>query len=240
MAKNEVPSSIGAWATTKRKAPPPRKLVPPPVTLPRHFYGFTADNGTFVKALRDEAPPSLSAGGARWSIIDAPRRVSFVQWQGRDPFQLDVPILLDGWMDRDGIEKECRNLTAMQLCPEFGEPPTIRISGALPISDRRWVIQGITWGTNVYWSKTDHGDPFRMRQDAVVHFLEYRPERSVHVLATHTLPSSYQVLAGKTTTLKKVAKDVWGSSRRWREIKNVNPSVRDPNHVKGPKKLRIP
>jgi len=244
----KVPTSIGSWVTQqkKKKVVQRRSAKPPPLTMPRHYYGFTADNGLFVQALRGFDPPTLSSGGARWSVIDAPRRVSFVQWQGRDPFQLDVPILLDGWINYDSIESECRKLTQMQLCPEFDEPPKIIISGALPISgdlpsgDRRWVIQSIDWGTNVYWAKTDSGRPFRLRQDAVIHFLEYNPERRVHVLATNTLPNTYKVLKGRTVTLKQVAKEVWGSSRRWKDIKKVNPSIRDPNHIKGPKTLRIP
>lgn len=223
-----------------RRRTSPGLPVPPPSTMPRHYYTFTADNGLVVKVLRGASPPTLSAGGARWEIANSPRRVSFVQWQGRDPFVLDVPVLFDGFADYDSVEDDCRKLTQMQLCKEFSEPPTITIDGALPISDRRWVVQGISWGDNVYWAKTDSGQPFRLRQDATVNFLEYNPERRVQVLATNTLPSSYVVSKKAGMTLKQVAKDVWGSARRWREIKKANPKIRDPNHVKYKTRLRIP
>jgi len=207
--------------------------------MPRHFYDINADTGVTIRVLRDSTPPSLSAGGARWSVVEVPRRVSFTQWQGRDPFQLDVPILFNGYPDKS-IENDCRKLTTMFLSPEFEEPPKITIDGALPISDRRWVIQGITWGSNVYWAKTEEGQPYRLRQDAVVHFLEYRPERKVHILATNTLPNFYQVPKGQTVTMRQIAKAIWGSARRWRDIKKANPNIRDPNHIKGPKRVRVP
>src|SRR5580765_3337662 len=121
---------IATTPSTKKKAPHASPKLPP-LTLPRHSYILTAGNGLTVEVLRGDGPPTLSGGGARWQVVDAPRRVSFVQWQGRDPFVLDVPILFDGWLNYDSIESECRKLTQMQLCPEFDEPPKIIISGAL-------------------------------------------------------------------------------------------------------------
>jgi len=207
--------------------------------LPRHYITFLASNGLEVRALRGDGAPKLSAGGARWEVINLPRRVGATQWMGRDPFVLDVPILFDHHASDESIEPDARALNKMRLSQEFTVPPTIKIIGAVPITDRDWVIQGIDWGDDVYW--VTRGDaPYRTRQDAVVHFLEYRPQARVKILAKASLPHAFEVQKGTTTTLRKIAKEMTGDANNWRKIKNANPSIRDPNKVVGPKRVRIP
>jgi len=214
----------------------------------KHYYTFKATNGLIIRVLRGDGAPKLSAGGANWQTVQLPKRVGFTQWQGRDPFVLDVPILFDGWGNHGSrsIEDDARTLNQMRLSKEFHEPPKINIDGALPISDRLWVIQDITWGDDVIWeqdpanSKGVQSPPYRSRQDAIVHFLEYHPEQKVKVLATNTLPNWFQVPKGKTYTLRQIAKAMYGNANKWKVIKKANPSIRDPNHVKGPKRVRIP
>jgi hypothetical protein len=211
----------------------------------RHYYTFSASNGLSVTMLRGDGAPKLSSGGARWEVTNVPRRVGFTQWQGRDPFVLDVPILFEGHYRRlkpfRSIEDEARTLNQMHLSAEFQRPPTIKIDGALPISDRRWVIQDITWGDEVFWVQDGPDSlPYRTRQDAVVHFLEYNAEDRVKVLATNTLPNWYIVKKGQTTTLRMIAKEMYGDANQWKKIKKANPAIRDQNHIKGPKRVRIP
>jgi hypothetical protein len=204
----------------------------------RFFYTFRSSAGTVVKTLRGTDAPTITGGEGGWNLIARPRRVSLTQWGGRDPYQMDVPIMFDGWRTQRSVEQDIRRLQAMSVGSDFSPPPTIKIDGALPIGGATWVITGIDWGTEVYWSQTPRGQYFRLRQDAVVHLTQYIEEQRLKVAITNSLPNQYIVPKGTTTSFKQIASAMYGSPARWKDIAAANPSIRDQNKVSGT--VRIP
>jgi len=153
---------------------------------------------------------------------------------------MDVPVLFDGWRMQTSVEQDIRRLQAMSIGSDFTPPPTIKVDGALPIGGATWVITSIDWGTEVYWSQTQKGQFFRMRQDATVHLTQFIAEQRLKITVTNSLPNKYSVPKGSITSLKKIAFAMYGSPNRWKDIAAANPSIRDPNKIKGPKEIRIP
>jgi nucleoid-associated protein YgaU len=152
---------------------------------------------------------------------------------------MDVPVLFDGWSERINLESAISTLFQMSVGSDYSPPPTVKITGGVPIKNATWVINGIDWGTDVIWGTDGPGTPYRLRQDAVVHLIQYNPERDVKILTTKSLPNIY-IVHRKGETMRTIAKAMYGDARRWTKIKAANPSHRDPNHLKVGTKLRIP
>ena len=206
----------------------------------RYFYTFRSSAGPVVKVLRGNDAPQITGGEGGWNMIQRPRRISLTQGGGRDPYQMDVSVIFDGWRTSTSVELDIRRLQAMSVGSDFQPPPTIKIDGALPIGGATWVITSIDWGSEVFWDQTIRGQYVRLRQDAVVHLTEYFAEQRLKVTITNSLPNHYQVPKGQITTLKAIAQAMYGSPKRWKDILKANPSIRDANKVRGPKSVRIP
>jgi hypothetical protein len=204
----------------------------------RYFYTFVDSNGTTVRVLRGDAPPRMTDGGGGWSTVARPRRVGLTLWQGRNPYAMDVPILFDGFATGESVEDDIARLNQMQMGDDFNPPPSVTISGAVPIKGATWVMT-VDWGDNVFWEQGGDGDPYRTRQDAVVHLTEFEPEKRLVVTGKSTLPNIYIVTRGGET-MKTIARAIYGHTSKWTKIKEANPKVRDPNKLPIGTKLRIP
>jgi hypothetical protein len=130
----------------------------------------------------DGAKPTGGYGG--WNIIDRPRRIGITQWDGRQPLQMDVAILIDGFLANDNVETECRVLEAMAFSGDGAgeEPPVITISGdfvphSAPTTE--WIINGIQWGNTL--RRTSDGK--RLRQEAIVGLIRYSKYDKVQLSA---------------------------------------------------------
>jgi hypothetical protein len=125
-------------------------------------FKTTAPRLQFTCWLGAEAPkPTGGYGG--WDITPRPRRVALTQWRGREPIQMDVQILFDGFKKNDSVEYDITKLERMAL-PYKVEPPKVKLIGtAIPHSDLDWVIQNIEWGASL---SLRNGD--RVRQEATV------------------------------------------------------------------------
>jgi hypothetical protein len=139
----------------------------------KYYYTFRSSDGKTVKVLRGDGAPKATDGFGGWEVVNRPRRIGLTQWNGRSPYGMDVPILFD---DIDGCETEISKLFQMAVGYDYLPPPTVQIDGAVPIKGAKWVINGIDWGDDVHWNQTGNQKPFRTRQDATVHLLEYKPE----------------------------------------------------------------
>jgi hypothetical protein len=206
----------------------------------KYFYYFRSSAGPVVKVLRGDNPAQIVGGEGGWNMISRPRRTSLTQWGGREPYQMDVPVLFDGWRLQESVEIQIRRLQSMSVGSDFNPPPTIKIDGALPIGGATWVISSIDWGTEVFWAQNPRGQFYRMRQDAVVHLLQYEAEQRLKITITNSLPNQYIVQKGQTISLKTIAQAMYGNPSRWKDIQAANPSIRDPNKVIGLKTIRIP
>lgn len=209
------------------------------VIADRYYYTFRASSGAVVRVLRGDGPPTMVGGGGGWSVENRPRRIGFTLWQGRDPYRMDVPVLFDGWPD-DSVEDDIARLNQMQIGGDLQEPPTITISGAVPIKGATWVIEGIDWSSddeNVYWVR-QQGSDFRLRQAATIHLLQFKAEERLKVTVARALPNVY--ITKKGDTLRSVARDMYGNASKWTVIKKANPKIKDPNNIPAKTRLTIP
>lgn len=56
-------------------------------------------------------------------------------------------------------------------------PHSVRLYGAVPHADKRWVVTGIDWGDSIRDQQTGR----RMRQEVTVHLLEFRSATALHL-----------------------------------------------------------
>jgi len=114
----------------------------------------------------DGVKPTGGYGG--WDIVPRPRRLSLVQWNGRDPLQMDIDIVIDGYAKShqgDSVEKEVEILEKMAFSEDFDDPPVVKISGAaVPHTGLDYRITNIQFKEMIR-RQTD-GD--RVRQEALV------------------------------------------------------------------------
>jgi hypothetical protein len=205
----------------------------------KYFYTFRSSAGAVVKVLRGDTAPKIVGGEGGWNMVQRPRRTSLTQWGGRDPYQMDVPILFDGWRLQESVEREIRVLQLMSIGSDLNQPPTVTIDGALPVVGATWVITSFDWGDEVFWSQTPRGQFFRLRQDAVVHLLQFQAPQELKIVITNSLPNHYTTATAKET-LRSISQSVYGTSARWKDIQKANPKIRDPNKIPNKTTLRIP
>ncbi len=214
-----------------------------------------------VTALRGENPPQITGGYGGWTKVSRPRKRSLTEWDGVDQVEMLVPLLFDGFPD-DTVEFDCgrlEQLSGIVLTPVGGrgEPPVLRVIGAVP-ADRDWVVETLEWTDPVIY----HEDGFRVRQGANVTLLEYVADDRVETLgaaeqarlaalqaadaaarkagvggAVVNHPTFYTVKQGDS--LSSIAARQLGDYRRWPEIADLN-NLRDPRRVKPGQVLRLP
>lgn len=224
---------------------------------PRQITFICADPPLTMVCWADADPALLTGGIGGWQTVQRPRRKSLTQWQGNDPLQQDVPVMIDNFILDIPIDTQMQALERMGRDPNGGEPPIIRVVGPIIHAELDWVINDITWGV-VARNRTGS----LVRQAAVVHLLEYvaddrltgmpaaeqarRKALQARAAATRAAGgptavsphgSLYVVAAGDT--LSGIAAKQLGSYKRWTEIAQLN-NIRDPNNIKVGQKLRLP
>src|SRR5436190_7451711 len=160
-----------------------------------------SDGTVSIIALQGANPPKITDGFSGWEIIERPHRVGLTNYKGRNPFSMQINLMLDGYVNRISQEHDLRKLTWMALPPQ-GEriPSPVIVMGSLPFpSGGLWVIQNIDYGDNVIWEEIQ-GVSSRLRQDLTLTIMQYvRPD-----LADFTDPG--EGLAPKTPTTHIVKK----------------------------------
>jgi LysM repeat protein len=204
------------------------------------YYMFRSSAGKSVVVRRGMGAPVITGGGGRWKTINRPRRTSIVQWDGDDPYTIDVPVLFDGWANNDSIEEEIAILNQMKMADKaenLTPPPTVFVDGALPVKGARWVIADITWDAdNVIWHVVGDKD-FRYRQSATVHLLQYVPTDTLVFKKVSVGSTIHTVKSGET--LRSIAKKHTGNANDAKAIAKAN-GIRDHKTIKTGQNLKIP
>lgn len=220
------------------------------VDLKRYQITFSAHGIGDVVVLHNSDPVTVSGYGG-WTVTARQRRVSLTEWQGKDPLRMSIPILFDGVRGGVGQEIPITRLSRMALPPEGGgEPPVITIKGlGVPKpGPKEWVIESIDWGSNVMWDTINSGVTARVRQDAVVHVMQYVADDRVSFAniklgsqgtSKTGWPKTYVVKAGDT--LGKIAVHFYHDVTKWKKIADAN-GIRDPKNLSKyvHKTIRIP
>lgn len=186
-------------------------------------YVIRSTTGASVTCLRGQDAPTLVSGGARYNVVTRPRRKSTIQWDGDDPYRMDLSIVLDGFVDNKLIESDVAKLNQMmQSQGDFTPPVQVFITGAVPVKGARWVIESIDWGTSmVIWNPSG-----RLRQDAVIHLLQYVPQTVLQTVRPPSATTPYRIKAGDTLASIAARYQVTESA-----LKSQN-KIRDPKTIK--------
>lgn len=169
------------------------------------FYLIRASSGISVMVKRGDGLPTITGGGSNYNTIQRPRRKSIVQWTGDDPYTMDVPIMIDGWatgtygMTHKNMEADVARINQMRFSPGDLVPPVqVFIDGAVPVKGATWVITGIDWGTAAIWQADAKGAGHRLRQDAILHLLQYVQETDLKINKMPAMTTRYVVKAKET------------------------------------------
>ena len=236
------------------------KKPPTPAPTPKNFITFRSAGITSVVVLLGTTPIAIASGYGGWTVTSRNRRVGLTTWAGRDPLRMTIPILFDGFANGVSQEIPISRLSRMAIeSASSPEPPVIQISGAgvpVPTGPVQWVIESLTWGSNVIWDITPKGVMARMRQDCTVNLLQYvqgdriafknlKIGASINAkpTASSVAPKGWQptVIAKQGDTLKKIAARVYRPSTPtdWKLLKKAN-NIRDPNKLKKGQRIRVP
>jgi hypothetical protein len=191
--------------------------------------------------LLDGNGASPSDSTADWEVIARPRAAGITEWQGRNNKRLELPIIIEGWVTRDGgglwIEDHVATLEEM-----LDTPLTIRVVGPIPFWGLRWAITAIDYGDVIRDIVTGR----RMRQHLVLHLVEYlQPEELAKLPRAGAEPTAtrqYTIVKGDD--LQKIAQKTLGKAARWQEIEKLNPPMRgiklDAKKFPTGKKIKVP
>lgn len=213
-----------------------------------------------VTTLLGDGTATPTGGFGGWSIKSRPKRKGMTRWDGGEPMSIDIPILIDYFVEQRGDlgERDCKTLEKMAGGLDDDEPPLIQFDagGAIP-HDRYdnpgvdWVIEDIQWGDCI---RSVNGN--RQRQAAVVTVRQFidddrlltaaqkrrkKKKKPKHPKGPHG--SHVKVYTVKKSDLKRglpgIAAKLLGKASRWHEIAKLN-GIRDPKKIKVGQKLRIP
>lgn len=224
----------------------------PPIGSVRFWSDAPAHDTGIV--LMGDTSPQLSGGTGGWAEVDRPKRTSLVEWQGRSPFRLVIPVLFDAYASNgameagDRIENRIAALEALATPlvqtdkDPLGPPPVLRVAGAVPHNDLQWVVESIEWGASE-WVVGAGPVEERVRQAATVSLIEYVPGPTFGIRAA--LPGRPVLYTTKKgDTLKLIAARRLHAWRRYKEIQKLNPKlphVRDPNFkIKPGTRIKVP
>jgi hypothetical protein len=218
----------------RRRAAPtaaPRPPAPAPVghlAGGHRVYIFALSRPAKLTALLAEPGGRVTGGFGKWEEIAVPRGQAFTQWIGRTLLAMDLELMLDGWHDHRSVEADIQTVEEMATPPGPRPPggapvtpPPIRFVGAVPHTERTWVIGGLDWGDSIRDLTTGH----RLRQAVTLHLLEYVEETVIGALPPpKAAPRKVKVKRGDD--LKKLAAHYLGKSSRWPEIVKLNKGLR--------------
>lgn len=200
---------------------------------PQHEVLIKATTGGLaITALLGEGVSKITDGSATWQVIARPRKTGLTQYMGRNPFKMSLSLLFDGYLAGESQETKIRQLTWLALPEDTGkEPRKVYLYGALPFpSGGEWVIDSVTWGDNVIWTRLSNGSDVRLRQNVDITLLQYVPADRIELLVKNTgiapkTPGRVHVKKGDS--LRKLATTYYADFKLWYLIADAN-HLRDP------------
>lgn len=156
----------------------------------------TMKQGEYLNVHAGDKPPHITAGYAKYEVVDVPGRVGLNKFDGYDPISIDIPIQFENYAAAEGgvIETNIQILERMAGRGDYpgaayGPPAVIRVSATdtagniVPLlpPNYQWSpqnqsaplfrISGIDWDDNPLRNATG----YRIRQAATVTIAQYTP-----------------------------------------------------------------
>lgn len=186
-------------------------------------------------------PPQITGGYGGWDVVARPNRQALTVWKGYNPFEMDLPILLDGFVTTSSVEARISALERMGRPPKvLDEPPIIRVEGFVPHSDLSWVLQRIAYGDTI---RAENGQ--RVRQFLTLGLLKYiEADRLEQGNARLSAQNKVKTKKGphivkKGETMNSIAVYEYHDIKMAKQIMVAN-GIRDPKSIKIGQHLRLP
>jgi len=240
-----------------KKPTPSKKSNPTVVNRPdkvsRYFTITSEADGTKFTSAFADGSPLVVEGYAGWQVINRPRDIGIVEWQGRNPMAIEIPFMLDYWasatdVDDPGVQCEAQVSALEKLCGvgSHDQPPVCKVDGdgVIPHDHTiwpqgHWVVENVTWDRGVelrHWytgRRLRAGGTIQIRQFIVPTDIL----RTIKKRDRAYKPKVYIVKKGDT--LNKVAKWFYKDPHKWKVIADVN-HLRDRRTLRIGQRLKIP
>lgn len=206
-----------------------------------HVRLINADAKLDRTFLLGEEPPKVTGGVGGWEIVARPRQVSMTLWQGVEPYQVELSIMLDGLIGQLSQEPAIRELLAAGRGDDEAEPSTWEIRGVPAVSAAadEWVLNSAEPGDTVLRRTNDFS---RVRQSYALTFVEHVPAEYVQLRA-----KARQGARGKSALYTVRKGDTPASiarkrRRKWTEIRDLNRSLhlKANTNLKDGTRIRVP
>jgi hypothetical protein len=215
------------------------------------FTITSQEDGTRFWASFADGAPLVTDGYGGWQIVNRPRAVGIVEWQGRNPLAIEIPFMIDYWMrgiDSPGIhcETQVRRLERLLGVGMAHQPPICRVDsqGVIPHDytlnrGKFWVVESVSWDRELELRHPSTGR--RLRCGGTMTIRQFITPgdilRTIKATDKARIPKTYRVKGGDT--LSKIANKFYGDPHKWKIIADAN-RIRDRRHLKLGQVLKIP
>ena len=209
--------------------------------LNRPFLHLVSVDGDLdLKVAMGDGPATPTAGIAGYETVARRRRKAMTAFAGLEPFQQDVPVLLDGYADNESVERQLERLE------EFGGATRFKAEGPIHRSGEVYVMG----------DEPDFGEAIRnprgvlVRQRLTLKLMEYVPAtyagkkrdtRRAGRVSQQAIPLTYDTMDGDT--LWMIAAKFYGpfgAAANWKRIGKLN-GISDPwRKLPGGRRIILP
>jgi len=182
--------------------------------------------------------PQTSGGFGGWEVTGRPRAVAMTTWNGVDPFEFTLPILLDGGPDRESIEPIIADIIDVARGTDRSPPGILRITGLPGLPANRWVITGISFD-----DARRRRNMHRWRQLMTLTLLEYSPPDYDTIRKGALMKPRPKTVVYKTKKGDTPARIARGRRCSWTDIRDLNRKgliKRANQHLKPGMRLMVP
>lgn len=215
--------------------------------MPPNINFFTiqsADKKITFKALFGDGSPMITDGYGGWDVTQRPKEIGIVEWRGRNPMQIEIPFMIDHWMDDDdddpGVKTEAMVKNLESLCGIGGhdQPPVCKVdgSGVIPHDDdtapglHLWVVENVSWDRGQDFRSGTSGR--RVRCGGTITIRQFLTATDIlSKLGSKARARPTEIYVTKSgDTLAKVAQLKYHDSKKWKRIGDAHkPPLRDAN-----------
>jgi hypothetical protein len=181
--------------------------------------------------------PQVTGGVGGWTVTPRPQAVGMTLWEGVEPYQVNLSLMLDGWAERRSQESALRSLRRVAR-GDAESPPGVLFVEGIPLPASRWVIEGIDFGDPIL--RPSNGN--RLRQPLTLTLRQYVPPKFLKRKRSAYGSSSKSAIlrAQHGDTPAKIAKR--RRLKSWTVIRDLNRKLKlkANTKLKTGQKLRVP